>query len=163
MSVKVNLYNKQKKIKLTPEMRALIRKACAAVLKCESFVGSALIDVSVVDDSQIRQINSECRGIDCATDVLSFPLGENGVYDVDYKTGAYMLGDIVISAEHAIAQGELYGHGQDRELAYLTVHSMLHLLGYDHVNSKSEKALMRCREEAAMEVLGLTVKGDSND
>ena len=160
MTVKANIYNKQKKFVLTPEMRALIRKACDAVIKNEGFKGTAAVDVSVVDDAQIKVINNDCRGIDTATDVLSFPLGENGVYDTDPKTGAFMLGDIVLSIEHAIAQGELYGHGQDREIAYLTVHSMLHLLGYDHINSKSEKALMREHEEAAMQMLGLTVKGE---
>ncbi|MBO7519337.1 MAG: rRNA maturation RNase YbeY [Clostridia bacterium] len=160
MTVKVNIFNKQKKIPITPAIRALIRKTCATVLKNENFPGAALVDVSIVDDGQIKLINNECRGIDAATDVLSFPLGENGVYDTDPKTGAFMLGDIVLSIEHAIAQGELYGHGQDREIAYLTVHSMLHLLGYDHINSKSEKALMREHEEAAMQMLGLTVKGE---
>ena len=162
MSVKVNIYNKQKKIEFAPQMRALIRKACAAVLKSENFCGNVTVDVSVVDDEQIRAINNECRSIDKATDVLSFPLGENGVFDADPKTGAYMLGDIVLSLEHALLQGELYGHGKEREIAYLTVHSMLHLLGYDHVNTESEKRKMRQHEEAAMNILGLPEKGEKN-
>lgn len=161
MRVRVNIYNKQKNVVLTREIRSLIRKACGAVLKSEGFEGNATVDVSVVDDAQIREINRECRNIDSATDVLSFPLGENGVFDSDPETGAFMLGDIVISAEHAIMQGELFGHGKDREIAYLTVHSMLHLLGYDHVNSKSEKAVMRRREEAAMDMIGLSFQGEN--
>ena len=160
MTVKVNVFNKQKKIPITPAIRALIRKTCATVLKNENFPGAALVDVSIVDDGQIKLINNECRGIDAATDVLSFPLGENGLYDTDPETGSYMLGDIVISAEHAVAQGELYGHGQDREIAYLTAHSMLHLLGYDHINSNIQKAIMRDKEKLAMKAMELSVKGE---
>lgn len=162
MSVKAVIYDKQKQSELTPEMRKLIRKACTAVLKSEEFVGNAQIDISVVDDEQIKAINAQFRNIDAATDVLSFPLGENGCYDVNPVTGAYMLGDVVLSLEHAIAQGELYGHGTDREIAYLTVHSVLHLLGYDHVNSVSEKQEMRDREEAALGILGLSIAGENN-
>lgn len=163
MSVKVPIYDKQKIIKLTSEMRSLIRKACKAVLKSENFTGDAQIEVSVVDDEQIKIINSQFRNIDSATDVLSFPLGENGEYDINPETGAYMLGDVVLSLEHAIAQGRLYGHGTKREVAYLTVHSVLHLLGYDHINSDEEKKTMRLREESALAVLGLSVKEENND
>lgn len=157
MSVKVRIYDKQKIIKLTPEMRNLIRKSCSAVLKCENIAGDFEVEVSVVDDEQIRVINNDCRGIDSATDVLSFPLSENGEFDINPETGAFMLGDIVISMEHAIGQADLYGHGTAREIAYLTVHSMLHLLGYDHVNSEDERAVMRAHEEAVLKVLELTV------
>ena len=117
MSAKVAIFNKQNKVVLTPEMRRLIRRSCDAVLKSEGFSGTAQIDVSLVDDAQIKDINSACRNINFATDVLSFPLGENGEYDINPETGAYMLGDVVISLEHALAQGELYGHGTDREIA----------------------------------------------
>lgn len=163
MSAKVAIFNKQNKVVLTPEMRRLIRRSCNAVLKSEGFSGTAQIDVSLVDDAQIKDINSACRNINFATDVLSFPLGENGEYDINPETGAYMLGDVVISLEHALAQGELYGHGTDREIAYLTVHSVLHLLGYDHINSKKEKAVMRLHEEAALDTMGLSLKGDDCD
>lgn len=74
---------------------------------------------------------------------MSFPLGENGVYDINHDTGAKMLGDIVISIEHAVAQAEEYGHSLQREIAFLTVHSLLHLLGYDHVNGGLEAVHMR--------------------
>ena len=155
MSAKVTIYDKQNKVKLTANMRRLIRKACSYTLKSESFIYDAEIDVSVVDDEQIKEINKECRNINSATDVLSFPLGEDGVYDIDLSTGAYMLGDVVLSAEHAIAQAEVYGHSVEREIAYLTVHSVLHLLGYDHIHSDEEKAVMREHEEKVMSLLKL--------
>ena len=113
--------------------------------------------MTFVDDEQIKEYNNEYRNIDKSTDVLSFPLGENGIYDVNPLTNNKMLGDIVISVEHAIAQGELYGHGLRREIAYLTVHSMLHLLGYDHVDEGVEKAKMREKEEAILTKLGLAI------
>ena len=155
MSVKVAIYDKQKKVNVSAELRRLIRKACVATLKAEGFEDNAEIDVSIVDDQEIREINRECRNIDSATDVLSFPLGDGGIYDVNPATGAYMLGDMVLSAEHAVAQAELYGHGIERETAYLTVHSVLHLLGYDHVHGDEEKAVMREREERVMKILNL--------
>ena len=158
MSAKVIIYDKQKEIKITPEIRRLIRKACTAVLKSEHFVGDAQIEVSIVDDGQIKELNSQYRGIDKSTDVLSFPLGENGEYDINPENGAYMLGDVVISIEHAIYQAELFGHSTDREIAYLTVHSVLHLLGFDHVHSEAERAVMRKHEEAVMEILGLNLE-----
>lgn len=158
MSAKVKIYNKQKKTEITPQTRKLIRSACNTALKEENFGSDAEIDVSIVDDEQIRVINNQCRNIDASTDVLSFPLGENGEYDVNPESGACMLGDVVLSAERAVAQAELYGHGTQREIAYLTVHSVLHLLGYDHVNSEAERQVMRQKEETIMSVLGLTVE-----
>ena len=159
MSAKVKIYNKQKKIDVTPQMRKLMRNACNTVLKKEEFDADAEIDVSIVDDEQIKLINSQYRNIDASTDVLSFPLGENGEYDINPESGALMLGDVVLSAEHAIAQAELFGHGVEREIAYLTVHSVLHLLGYDHVQNDDEKKTMRQKEENVMSALGLTVEG----
>lgn len=157
MSVKVNITDQQKRIKLPTGTRLLIRKACNATLKNEGFEDSAEVDVTLVNDEMIQQINKEHRNIDASTDVLSFPLGENGVYDTDPENGAKMLGDIVISVEHAIAQADLYGHGLEREIAYLTVHSMLHLLGYDHVNGGLERTIMREKEENILDMLGLAI------
>lgn len=157
MSVKVNITDQQKRIKLPTGTRLLIRKACNATLKNEGFEDSAEVDVTLVNDEMIQQINNEHRNIDASTDVLSFPLGENGVYDTDPENGAKMLGDIVISVEHAIAQADLYGHGLEREIAYLTVHSMLHLLGYDHVNGGLERTIMREKEENILDMLGLAI------
>lgn len=157
MSVKVNITDKQKKIKLPTGTRLLVRKSCIATLEKEGFDGSAEIEVSFVTDEQIHELNLKFRNIDASTDVLSFPLGENGEYDVNPVTGAKMLGDVIISVEHATAQAELYGHGFEREVAFLTVHSVLHLLGYDHVNGGLEAAIMREKEEAVLADLGLAI------
>ena len=154
--VKVTIQNRQKAVKVTPEMRKLIRLSCAAVLENQGFSDLAEVVVTFVDDAEIKKLNNEFRSIDKSTDVLSFPLGEDGGYDLNPETGAYSLGDVVISVEHAVAQSEEYGHSFERELSYLTVHSMLHLLGFDHVNGGDEAALMRKTEEEVMTVLGLT-------
>lgn len=157
MSVKVHITDKQKKVKLPTGTRLLIRKACAATLIEESFNEAAEVNVTIVSDEEIKAINKKFRDIDNSTDVLSFPLGENGVYDINPENNAFMLGDVVISIEHAINQGELYGHGFEREVAFLTIHSMLHLLGYDHVNGGIEKTIMREKEEKILVSLGLAV------
>lgn len=157
MSVKVNISVKQKHVKLPAGTKLLIRKSCVATLEFENFEGPAEIDVSIVSDETIKEMNSQFRNIDSSTDVLSFPLGENGEYDINPETGAKMLGDVVISADMAVAQAELYGHGLEREIAFLTVHSVLHLLGYDHVNGGLEKTVMREKEEAVLDALGLAV------
>ena len=146
--VKVIITNDQKKVKIPAGIRLLVRKTCHATLVLEDFDGSAEISVTFTDDEKIRELNRQFRNIDSSTDVLSFPLGENGVYDVNQDTGAFLLGDIVISMEHAVAQAEEYGHSLQREVAYLTAHSMLHLLGYDHLDEGPQKAQMRGREEA---------------
>ena len=153
--IKVNIENKQKTVKVPTGVRLLIRRCCHAVLQHEGFEGSAEVDVSLVDNGRIHEINLEQRNIDAPTDVLSFPLGENGVYDKNPATGAYMLGDIVISVEKAQAQAEEFGHTFQREVGYLTVHSMLHLLGYDHVQGGIEAVRMREKEEAVMLSIGL--------
>ena len=153
--IKVTIENKQKAIKVPTGVRLLIRRCCHAVLELEQFDGSAEVDVSLVDNARIHEINLEQRDIDAPTDVLSFPLGEDVVYDKNPATDAYMLGDIVISLERAQAQAEEYGHSLQREVGYLTVHSMLHLLGYDHVEGGVEAVRMREKEEAVMLSVGL--------
>lgn len=158
--IKVVIENKQKTVKIPTGIRLLIRRCCHAVLQTEGFDGSAQVDVSLVDNAQIRAINRDQRKIDASTDVLSFPLGENGVYDINPETGAKMLGDIVLSVEQAVAQAEQYGHSLQREIGYLTVHSMLHLLGYDHVQGGLEAVRMREREEIVMQSVGLP-RGES--
>lgn len=157
MSVKVYITDSQKKIKLPTGTRLLIRKACIATLKLEDFDDPAEVNVTLVNDETIKEMNSKFRNIDASTDVLSFPLGENGVYDINPETGAKMLGDIVISVEHALSQADLYGHGIEREVAFLTVHSMLHLLGYDHELGGLDKTIMREKEEKVLDALGLAV------
>ncbi|MBQ3547351.1 MAG: rRNA maturation RNase YbeY [Clostridia bacterium] len=158
MNAKVNITVKEKSVAIPREYRALIRKACNATLKYEGFIDKAEINVTIVDDEEIRELNREFRDIDKSTDVLSFPLGEDGVYDYNPETDALMLGDIVISVDHAIAQAELYGHGIEREIAFLTVHSMLHLLGYDHVHNELEEKEMFSRQEQVLKLMGLEVK-----
>ncbi len=152
--IKVVITNKQKKVKFPTGMKMLVRRCCTAVLKLENFEGSAEVSVTFVDNEEIHKLNKQYRNIDSVTDVLSFPLGENGNYDTDPETGAKMLGDVVISMEKAEDQAALYGHSIQREVAYLTAHSVLHLLGYDH-ETNLEKVHMREKEELVMEQLGL--------
>lgn len=153
--IKVVIENKQKTVKIPTGIRLLMRRCCHAVLELENFEGSAIVDISIVDNAGIQEINREHRKIDAVTDVLSFPLGEDGKYDADPSTGAYMLGDIVVSIERAVEQAEQYGHSLQREIGYLTVHSMLHLLGYDHVEGGLDAVRMREREEAVLTSVGL--------
>ncbi len=157
--IKVIISNEQTVEKLPRGLRMLIRRCCNAVLVNEQFKGSAEISVAIVDDERIHELNKQYRNVDRSTDVLSFPLGAEGVYDVNNDTGAQMLGDIVISIEHAHKQAELYGHSFDREIAFLTVHSMLHLLGYDHEAGGLELVRMREKEEAVLTQLGLERSG----
>ncbi len=152
--IKVVITNKQKAVKIPTGIRMLVRRCCNAVLKLENFEGPAEISVTFTDNAGIRELNRQYRDKDIETDVLSFPMGENGVYDTDMETGAKILGDVVISVEKARDQAELYGHSFQREVGYLTAHSVLHLLGYDHAE-KLEKVHMREKEELVMEQLGL--------
>ena len=119
------------------------------------------IDVRLTNDEAIHAINREMRQVDRATDVLSFPMFEltpgelPGEEDADPGTGLVPLGDMVISLEHVAAQAKEYGHSNRRELAYLVTHSVLHLLGYDHLDEGPMKAQMREHEEAIMKRLDL--------
>ncbi len=155
MKTKVIITNSQKKVSVTNELKKLVKTACELTLKNEEFLEPAEVNVTFVDDEEIRVLNAQHRDIDRSTDVLSFPLGCDGVYDTNPENGRLMLGDVVLSLEHAVAQSEEYGHSFEREAAYLTVHSMLHLLGYDHVNDEQEKKIMRDREEQVMTLLDL--------
>ena len=152
--IRVVITNKQKAVKIPTGIRMLVRRCCNAVLKLEKFAGPAEISVTFVDNAQIKELNKQYRDKDIETDVLSFPMGENGVYDKDIETGAQILGDVVISMEKARDQAELYGHSFQREVGYLTAHSVLHLLGYDHIDNM-ERVRMREKEELIMEQLGL--------
>ena len=152
---KVIFSDNQKERKIPTGIRMLLRRCCNAVLIMEDFEGSAEVDISFVDDKQMHEINFKHRGVDSSTDVLSFPLGENGVYDRNMETGALQLGDIVISIERAFAQARMYGHTLQREIGFLTVHSMLHLLGYDHEAGGLEQVRMREKEESILASLGL--------
>ena len=150
-----------------PQERQLIAQAARAAFGLFEFPFDAEVDVTLVDDEGIRAANREIRQIDCATDVLSFPMLEfaEGSYcgtleqDRDPETGRLFLGDVLISLERARAQAEEFGHSAERECAYLTVHSILHLLGYDHVDEGPQKAVMRAREEEALSSIGLKREG----
>lgn len=154
-TVKVIISNDQKTVKIPRGTRLLVRRCCHAVLDEENFDGNAEVSVTFVDNDKIHELNLKHRNIDRETDVLSFPLGENGVYDVDLDTGAKLLGDIVISIPKAMEQAEEYNHSLQREIGFLTVHSMLHLLGYDHVDGGLQQVHMREKEETVLTKLGL--------
>ena len=156
---KVIITNDQNAVKVPSGIRLLIRRCCNAVLLMEKFEDSAEVSVRFVDNDQIKELNAKYRDIDKATDVLSFPLGEAGEYDRNPSSGAVLLGDVVISMPRAMEQAEEYGHSLDREVAFLTVHSMLHLLGYDHVNGGLEALRMREKEETVLTQLGLKRNG----
>ena len=156
--IKVIITNNQKTIRIPTGVRMLIRRCCNAVLIGEDFKGSAEISVTIVDNAEIHELNLKHRNIDRPTDVLSFPLGVDGVYDINNDTGAQMLGDIVISIEKAIEQSDLYGHSLDREIAFLTVHSMLHLLGYDHERGEEEEKDMFRRQDEILNAAGFVRK-----
>ena len=140
---------------------ALIRRTIRTALSAEGVTLPCEVDVLLTDDDGIHQINRDMRQVDRPTDVLSFPEFEltpgelPGAEDADPGTGYVPLGDMVISLERVKAQAKEYGHANRRELAYLAVHSVLHLLGYDHLDEGPMKAQMRSREEAIMSVLGL--------
>lgn len=150
--------NRQTKVDASG-LEALIVRAIKATLEEEEVVDEVEVSVSFVDNEEIRKLNKYYRGVDSSTDVLSFPLAEFeeiGEEKEDEKEigEIYPIGDIVISLEKAKEQAEEYGHSFEREVAYLTVHSMLHLLGYDH-ETEEERKLMREKEEKVMERLGL--------
>ena len=136
---------------------ALIKKAVCMALDAEGIDVPCIISVMLTDDDGIHSVNNEFRGVDRATDVLSFPQNElvPGNFSAegcerDMDTGAVLLGDMMISVPRCEAQGKEFGHGYERELMYLTVHSVLHLLGYDHVDEGEMKRAMRAREKAIM-------------
>ena len=139
------------------EAAGLIKKAVQRALDAEGITVPCIVNVMLTDDEGIHAVNKEFRNVDRATDVLSFPFNEltPGEFDPalcekDMDTGAVLLGDMMISLERCAAQGEEFGHGFGREIQYLTVHSVLHLLGYDHVDEGEMQRRMRAREKAIM-------------
>lgn len=149
---------------LNDGLKALIRRAVRTALAVERVRIPCEIDVCVTDDNGIREINRTMRNVDAPTDVLSFPAfdfapglppGDDDAGLFDPATGLAPLGDMVLSLERVKNQAREYGHSVRRELAYLTVHSVLHLLGYDHMDEGPDKALMRERENVIMREMGL--------
>lgn len=140
---------------------ALIRRTIRTALAAEGLTVPCEVDVLLTDDEGIHQINLDMRNVDRPTDVLSFPEFDlkpeelPAAEDADPGTGLIPLGDMVLSMERVAAQAEEYGHSRQRELAYLVTHSVLHLLGYDHLDEGEMKQQMRGREEAIMALLGL--------
>ena len=144
-----------------PTLAAQLRRTVKTALSAEGMDLPCEINILLTDDEGIHEINREMRQVDAPTDVLSFPMfdlvpGEHpDAYDADPDTGRIPLGDMCISVERARAQAEEYGHSFRREICYLCVHSVLHLLGYDHLDEGEMKRQMRAREEAIMAELQL--------
>lgn len=159
--MQVFIENNQDKVAVTDEIMELLKRSVELALHTEGFDVPSEISIMLVDDEEIRSINREHRNIDRATDVLSFPLVEmsegqilSDEGDFDPEGNMLVLGDIVISLETAIRQGEEYGHPFERELAFLSTHGVFHLLGYDHCDENQEK-LMFGKQEAVLEAMGL--------
>lgn len=161
MNLTVYYENEQNAIPVTYKLKMLIRRAIAETLAYEQYNNDVEVSVTLTDSENIQDLNLRFRGIDAPTDVLSFPLfdfeGETDEPPVDEIQN--MLGDIVLNLERTQAQAEEYGHSFEREAAFLTVHSMLHLLGYDHETGEEDEADMRARQSDIMERMGLSVKG----
>ena len=159
MSLIVYFENEQNAIPVTYKLKMLIRRAIEATLSYEQYENDAEVSVTLTDSENIQDLNLRFRGIDAPTDVLSFPLfdfeGETDEPPVDEIRN--MLGDIVLNLERTRAQAEEFGHSFEREAAFLTVHSMLHLLGYDHETGEEDEADMRARQRAIMADMGLAV------
>lgn len=158
----INLENGQEKINLTDEVLQRLRDGLAAVARLNSLPQASEVDVTIVDDEEIHTLNREYRGMDKPTDVLSFALDDDGEEDDEPELNfagcepeEHLYGDIIISAETAQRQAEEYGHGLEREMTYLAVHGMFHLLGYDHM-TEEEKAVMRAKEEEALRAINLS-------
>ena len=144
------------------EARRLIQRAISAALREEKVPDDCEVSVLLTDNEGIHELNRDYRGVDRPTDVLSFPANElsPGEFDADLcerdpETGRVFLGDMAIALEKCEAQAEEFGHSFERELMYLTVHSTLHLLGYDHVDEAEMKRQMRGREDVIMSRLGI--------
>ena len=159
--MKVSIRNNQRKFKVTKDMRDLVRSAVKAALEYMHFPLKSEVSVMFTDDEEIHELNRLHRGVDRPTDVLSFPLfeyDENGDIiedDLDFNpNGEMILGDIVISLETASRQAQEYGHSFEREIGFLTVHSMLHLFGYDHMTPEDEEEMFGYQREI-LERMGL--------
>ncbi len=160
MSLKIYFENNQEKHSIHYKLKMLIRHTILETLDYEGMENDAEVSVTFVDDEGIRDLNKRFRNMDKPTDVLSFPLldYEGESEEPFFDELCHNLGDIVISLERAMAQANEFGHSFEREVAFLTAHSMLHLLGYDHELSDEDDADMRKRQNDIMERLGLSVK-----
>lgn len=134
-------------LRLKEGLEEIILDGIEASLQYEGLSGDAEISVTIVNDLDIRKINHAHRNIDKVTDVLSFPMIDFAKGERPPEKGPYILGDIIISIETAIKQAEEYGHSIEREIGFLTAHSMLHLMGYDHMEPSEEKEMFQKQEE----------------
>lgn len=156
MNIEIFYSNEQDKLTPPEDIEQLIEQCTRAALEEEGIDDDAQVSVTLVDNESIREINREHRDIDKATDVLSFPLGDDDSFDTDPETGAILLGDIVISLERADEQAKEFGHSFRREVAFLITHSLFHLLGYDHVDSDEDEKLMFGKQDKVLQKLGIT-------
>ena len=159
MKVMIYFENGQSEMAVTYKLKMLLRRAVEETLRYENYQNDVEVSITLTDNAGIHELNQRFRGVDAPTDVLSFPL-------IDYEDDcgeplideiANSLGDIVLNLQRAKAQAEEFGHSFEREAAFLTVHSMLHLLGYDHELSEGDDADMRRRHREIMGRMGLAV------
>lgn len=155
----INLENDQDKIILGEYLEQRLQDGLNAVAKLHNLTDATEVDITIVDDAEIHTLNRDYRNVDRPTDVLSFALDEDvedsGEPELIGGPDEHLLGDIIISAETAQRQGEEFGHGLEREIVYLAVHGLLHLLGYDHMTD-DDKAEMRAKEEEALRAIKLS-------
>jgi len=157
MKIRIYYDNIQNSIRVGWRLKALMRKAVAATLKYEGItIKNTEVSITFANNLSIRELNREYRGIDRPTDVLSFPLEEN-IAELE-GSDLLTLGDIVISLERAMEQAQEFGHSFNREVAFLCIHSMLHLLGYDHELGEAEDKDMRQRQREIIKSIGLEIK-----
>ena len=158
MKLKIYYANEQKIVKIPLSLRSLINRVVKATLENENFKKDAEVSVSFVNNETIHKLNLEYRGKDKPTDVLSFPMtdGDEEEDDIDLSTGAVMLSNIKKTTERAMEQANEYGHGIEREICFLAVHSTLHLLGYDHETSEDDEKYMNQTQETILQKIGLT-------
>lgn len=152
--VTVTILNDQDKLPVTAAHEKLIRDTVRAVLSAEGPACACEVTVKLINNNKIRYLNKKMRGIDRITDVLSFPSGDDAEEDIA-MCGSFDLGDMAISLERAQRQSVLYGHSFTRELAFLVAHSMLHLLGYDHMTPEEETEMFEKQEEILIK-MGIT-------
>lgn len=153
----INFENDQEKIALSEYMEKRLHDGLNAVAHLHGLDDMTEVDITIVDDEEIHTLNREYRNVDRPTDVLSFALDEGEEDEPELIDGPeeHLLGDIIISAETAQRQGEEFGHGLEREIVYLAVHGLLHLLGYDHMTNEDKK-IMRAKEEEALREIRLS-------
>lgn len=151
----ISMENAQDKIVLGEYLEKRLQDGLNAVAKLHDLDDMTEVDITIVDDEEIHQLNRYYRNVDRPTDVLSFALDEDDEDEPELLEGQlHLLGDIIISAETATRQAEEFGHGLEREIVYLAVHGLLHLLGYDHM-VEEDKVIMRAKEEEALRAINL--------